>query len=531
MVAEEMKLRNAEIPYNLRDPLEILGERDFQPAKQIPEDVKGSDIQEFFRGARVFITGGTGFLGKVVLEKLLRSIPHIDHVYLLIRPKKGQQVNDRLNAIFEDRVYRRLKTEVPWYRSKVSALEGDVSLLGLGLSPRDRQLVIDSVNVVIHGAATVRFNEPIKTATTINVQGTREILALAREIKNLKSMVHVSTAFANCNHLHIEERFYDMPTSYEDLSQLLKTKDEAELEALTPSLLADWPNTYTFTKAMAEQVVNKEGRGLPITVFRPAVVISSYKEPVRGWIDNVYGPTGLMVGLGTGVIHTYFGDETHVTDIVPVDLVTNALLASAWRAGTRIEGDIPIYNYVSSSQNPISWKTFHVLAHKYGPNWPTVHAIWYYFFMSFENPYAFMIANFLFHTCFGYIMDGLAIITGRKPMLTKIYRKLDKFADTMTYFANRIWTFKNDNTQKLWRTLSEKDKELFFFDIGKMSWEYHAQALCLGLRVYLLKDDIDTLPRARRKWNRLYWLHLAVTTFLSLVTLKLFVTFLRYLPL
>lgn len=40
MVAEEMKLRNAEIPYNLRDPLEILGERDFQPAKQIPEDVK-----------------------------------------------------------------------------------------------------------------------------------------------------------------------------------------------------------------------------------------------------------------------------------------------------------------------------------------------------------------------------------------------------------------------------------------------------------------------------------------------------------
>lgn len=65
-------------------------------------------------------------------------------------------------------------------------------------------------------------------------------------------------------------------------------------------------------------------------------VISTYKEPVRGWIDNVYGPTGLMVGLGTGVIHTYFGDETHVTDIVPVDLVTNALIASSWRAGTHM---------------------------------------------------------------------------------------------------------------------------------------------------------------------------------------------------
>jgi hypothetical protein len=40
MVAEELKVRNADIPYNLRDPLEILGERDFQPAKRVPEDVK-----------------------------------------------------------------------------------------------------------------------------------------------------------------------------------------------------------------------------------------------------------------------------------------------------------------------------------------------------------------------------------------------------------------------------------------------------------------------------------------------------------
>lgn len=531
MAVEELKLRNAIIPYHLRDPLEILGERDFQPARQIPEDVKGSDIQEFLRGARVLLTGGTGFMGKMVLEKLLRSVPHLDHVYLIIRPKKGKEVNDRLNAIFDDRVYRRLKTEVPWYRSKVTALEGDVSQPGLGLSAQDRQQLVDAVTVVYHGAATVRFNEHLRAATAINVLGTREVLALARDMPNLKSIIHVSTAFANCNHLHIEERFYDMPRSYEEILQLLKSKDDSELEALTPSLLGDWPNTYTFTKALAEQVVAKEGRGLPIAVFRPAVVISSYNEPVRGWIDNVYGPTGLMVGLGTGVIHTYFGDETHVTDIVPVDMVTNALIASSWRAGTHIEGDIPIYNFVSSTQNPISWKTFHVLAHKYGPNWPTIHAVWYYFFLSFENPIFFTIANFLFHTCFGYIMDTLAMLTGQKPMLTNIYKKLDKFTDTMTYFANRIWTFKNDNTQALWRSLSEKDKKLYFFDMAQMSWEFHAQALCLGLRVYLLKDDIDTLPKARRKWNRLYWLHMVTTTVLSLATLKLVVTILRYLPL
>lgn len=58
--------------------------------------VKMSDIVEFYRGRSVFITGATGFLGKVLVEKLLRSCPDIKAVYLLIRPKKGQDVSTRL---------------------------------------------------------------------------------------------------------------------------------------------------------------------------------------------------------------------------------------------------------------------------------------------------------------------------------------------------------------------------------------------------------------------------------------------------
>lgn len=96
---------SSEVPYHLRDPLEILGETKFRAtAQEVPEYVKGTEIQEFFRGRRVLITGGTGFLGKVVLEKLLRSVPHLEHIYLIIRVKKGKEINDRLNEIFEDRV-------------------------------------------------------------------------------------------------------------------------------------------------------------------------------------------------------------------------------------------------------------------------------------------------------------------------------------------------------------------------------------------------------------------------------------------
>lgn len=87
-----------------KDPLQLLGEKNFGRPRKIPKDEIGTPIQEFFRDASVFVTGGTGFMGKILVEKLLRAIPHLKHIYLLVRPKKGKAVQERLEAIFEDRV-------------------------------------------------------------------------------------------------------------------------------------------------------------------------------------------------------------------------------------------------------------------------------------------------------------------------------------------------------------------------------------------------------------------------------------------
>lgn len=64
-------------------------------------DMEISEVQEFYTDSTVFLTGATGFLGKLILEKLLRSCPDMKKVYILLRPKKNKDVEKRFDEIFE----------------------------------------------------------------------------------------------------------------------------------------------------------------------------------------------------------------------------------------------------------------------------------------------------------------------------------------------------------------------------------------------------------------------------------------------
>jgi thioester reductase-like protein len=56
-------------------------------------------VIEFFEGQNIFVTGATGFLGKVLLEKLLRSCPDVGNIFVLVRPKKGKESSERVKNI------------------------------------------------------------------------------------------------------------------------------------------------------------------------------------------------------------------------------------------------------------------------------------------------------------------------------------------------------------------------------------------------------------------------------------------------
>ncbi|KAL6437910.1 hypothetical protein ACFW04_004313 [Cataglyphis niger] len=228
-------------------------------------------IQKFYAGQSILITGSTGFLGKMLVEKLLRSCPDISTIYLLIRSKKDESPKNRLDDIFEKPLYNRLKEEMPNFRKKVVPIISDFNVENLGLSENDKNMLMREVSIVFHLAATVRFDEKIKTSAMINIIATNVILDIAKHMLNLKSFIHVSTLYANCHMKYIKECFYMYPIDHKDLIAFTRTLSENEIEEKLAKIASFWPNTYTFTKAIAETLLKDEGGDLPIGIFRPAI--------------------------------------------------------------------------------------------------------------------------------------------------------------------------------------------------------------------------------------------------------------------
>lgn len=121
-----------------------------------------SNVSDFYDGKCLFITGATGFLGKVLVEKLLRSCPGIETIYILVRCSEGQFPSHRLVDLLSSKVFHRLRQENRQLLLKLKPLSGDICCDNLGLSENDIQELINKVSIVIHSAATIRFDEPIE---------------------------------------------------------------------------------------------------------------------------------------------------------------------------------------------------------------------------------------------------------------------------------------------------------------------------------------------------------------------------------
>ena len=91
----------------------------------------------------------------------------------------------------------------------------------------------------------------------------------------------------------------------------------------------------------------------------------------------------------------------------------------------------------------------------------------------------------------------------------KLYEKIHKFSSVISYFCLKHWQFDDGNVEDLWNSISEKDREVFFFDIKQMKWSQYFHDYIKGMRQYLMHDSLDTLPVSLIRWRRLVFMVVA----------------------
>ncbi|XP_076163787.1 putative fatty acyl-CoA reductase CG5065 isoform X2 [Ptiloglossa arizonensis] len=460
-------------------------------------------ISEWFHGRNIFVTGGTGFMGKVLIYKLLVSCEDLGNVFMLVRKKKNVDPQTRLQLIIQQEPFKAIKEKYPERLKKLILVPGDTTTKDLGLSTVDTERLLKEVSVVFHMAANVKFDLSLKEAVMINTLGTMNVLNLAKQMTHLISFVHISTSYCHCTEVVLEERNYQCSIQPEVVIDTVTNLTDDVLNAMTPKILHGQPNTYAFSKALSEDLVQR--CGLPAAIARPSIVAASWKEPAVGWIENMNGPTGLMIGAGKGVIRTILCNYEYQLNVIPCDMAINSIIALAWKVGLE-KPEKPIYmNVTNGTENPISWGFAVDVGKKYATTYPFTGILWYPGGSLTTMKFYHWLRVVLFHFLPAYMLDTIIVLTGNKPFLVKVQHRVNAGIELVQYYTTKEWIFRNERMKKLQLELNPSDKEEFCMDMTIISWDEFMCRYIRGTRQYCLKDDPSTLPRARKVLKYLYY--------------------------
>ncbi|XP_042896067.1 fatty acyl-CoA reductase 1 isoform X2 [Parasteatoda tepidariorum] len=417
-------------------------------------------VSEFYDEKTLFITGAAGFLGSVLLEVLLRCLPGIKNIFILLRSKKGVLPNERKKLIFQKRVFCKLLEENPNAPEKVIVVEGDISEPNLGMSDEDFIKVTNEATIIFHVAATISFIKPLRYIAVHNCVGVKNVIELGRKMKNLEALVYTSTAYSNSNRSLIEEIIYRLPWNGERFLKALESDLNNEFEKLAADCKPKWPNSYTFSKCLSENIIADMASDLPVIIIRPSVIATIWKSPLQGYVEEGSGVVDLPLGIGKGFIRVLVADMNSRFDLVPVDIVANVHVAAAWSVATERLPSLSIINCTGGPWNvtfELFSKTLKEMAFKQlipkSFQMPSIVFV--------NNAYLYKLLALYEHYLPAYVFDAILYLKGSKFRLVKLYKFLDGLVDQLIFFLRNEIDFKQENYIALAEQMDPRDKETY----------------------------------------------------------------------
>ncbi|KAL0867047.1 hypothetical protein Bca101_046165 [Brassica carinata] len=484
----------------------------------MPETSDGIGIVRFLKGKSYFVTGATGFLGKVLIEKLLRASPEIGKIFIQMKSKDQESANKRLyDEIISSDLFKLLKqmhgrSYEAFMKSKLIPIIGDIGEENLGMNSEAADKISEEIDVIINCAGRTTFDDRYDAALSVNALGPDRLLSFARECKKLKLLLHVSTAFVTgkregtvletplcigeniTSDLNIETEAKLASEAVRKFHGRERLKKLKELENRAQSY--GWEKVYTFTKAMGESVIHSKRGNLPIVIIRPSIIESSYNEPFPGWLQGIRMTSPVILGNGKDQIPDLLGDYQSSCDVIPVDMVANAIIAAMAKHGCGYVPEVKVYNVTSTSHaNPLRLGEVMDFSHKHLCDSPltetTTKDLERMKFHSSLEEFTSSVSNAItkqekeMKNGEGEAESHTTLSMKGKRTL-KYFVSLAKTYQPYMFFQAR---FDDTNTRSLLQELSMEERKMFEFDGSGIDWEHYFINIHLpGLKRELLRQ-------------------------------------------